>query len=148
LCNSEIEQDLRIGEIQPEAAGFINSVWEFSETGEDSLNFIQWLIETQPSLALYENNTLRAYMLGQYDGSMGMLYVDPSHRKRGLAKYVITEMARKMIEERGYAYVFVVGNNQVSYELHQKCGFKEVCNTLWVHYSPPGAERIIHKKCT
>jgi ribosomal protein S18 acetylase RimI-like enzyme len=142
----EVEEDLSVEKVHPDAAEYIKNTWGYSDIGAGCLSYIHWLIETQPSVGLYKNKTLIAHMLGQYDGSLGILYVHPSHRSRGLAKYVVANLARQMIESQGFAYVHVVANNQISYEMHKRCGFKDVENVLWLPYRPASQELVQNKQ--
>ena len=64
-----------------------------------------------------------AYEL-QYDlGLLGPLYVQPAHRRKGLAKCCMAALIRKIMLEGRPVYVWVYTANQPSLKLHKDFGF-------------------------
>ena len=80
-------------------------------------------------------NDLVAYMLENYDGSLGLLRVHPDHQRKGLALAVIGELASKVMKASGYS-VSIRADSEVSQKVHQKCGFRMIDNVVWLYYTP------------
>ena len=93
---------------------------------------MSWLIENRPSMAVREKDgTLIAYELIHYPGPSGLLYVKPQYRGKGIAKYLITEMARRRLKKGHDAFVYIQEDNSVSKHIHIKCGFKKLDNCIF-----------------
>lgn len=109
----------------------VNSEWDIAKIKDDSELYVSWLIENRPSMAVREKDgTLIAYELIHYAGQFGLLYVKPQHRGKGIAKYLVAEMARSRIKTGHDAFVVIAEDNILSKNIHIKCGFKEVENYM------------------
>lgn len=129
---------MKLGELTTAHSSYVYSVWKHSSE-ESAKDYIEWTIETQPSVAVFDSeDKVIAFMIRQYYGSMGMLYVEPNYRKQGLGTLVITELAKKLLASGENAFVHVEKMNKVSLQFHRKCGFKSIVNgeVLWKTFTP------------
>ena len=112
-----------VGELQETDAEFVTSQWDFAY--EDSLTYVRFHIKNYPSVAVRskEDGSLVAWEITYFIGAMGMLYVMKKHRGRGIAKFVIYELARKLQQLGHDAFVWIEDTNKISIDLHLKCGF-------------------------
>ncbi len=55
-------------------------------------------------------------------GEMGMLYVDPLHRGKGLAKAAVGLLASKLVKRR--KPIFCFAKTDASIKIHLACGFR------------------------
>ncbi len=104
-----------------------------------SSEFIGFTIQNFPNIAIRNSdNELVAYVLSQYYGSIGMLYVKPEHRRHGLATIAVSALATKLLQQNTPAYCFVEKDNEASIKLHQKCGFltQEGADLEWLDFQP------------
>ncbi|OWF36640.1 uncharacterized protein LOC110441387 isoform X2 [Mizuhopecten yessoensis] len=69
------------------------------------------------------SKTLVAWSLQQLYGYLGMTFVQPEHRNKGLGKYVTTRLARMMIDKNGFCMAAIGGQNTPSISMHLKLGF-------------------------
>ena len=112
-------------------AHMMNERWEHK--GERSLDFVKFHIKHFPSIGIRDNEgKLVAWELCYFFGGLGMLHVMPEHRGKRLAQYVICELAKKLISQGRNVYCFIIGENEASKRLHEKCGFYEEAGTTSV----------------
>ena len=78
-----------------------------------------------------------AFEFQAYGGDMSRLIVTEHHRGQGLAKYLVTELARCLLSNGQPAFCYVGKDNEVSMHLHLKCGFK---------IDPSGDKMYVHCK--
>ena len=112
-----------VGELQESDAEFVTSHWEFAN--KDSLPFVRFHIKNFPSVAVKskEDGSLVAWEITYFIGAMGILYVMEKHRGQGIAKFVIYELAQRLISKSREAFCFIEESNKTSIGLHLKCGF-------------------------
>ncbi len=81
---------------------------------------------------------LVAYELVEPHGTMGMLYVDLEHRRKGLATVVVTQLSELLLDKHVDRVIQVHDSNAVSIKLHEKCGFKkaEGCDAGFFAFTP------------
>ena len=101
----------------------------FKPKGRDSRHAITKQMEREPSffLGAFQGKTLVGTVVGSYDGRKGCinrLAVDPKHRRRGVAKLLVTRM-EKILEKKGAAVLFalVEDSNEQSVNLFEKLGY-------------------------
>ena len=103
-------------------AQILNAHWQFAGVG--TLRYIIDHIENFPCLGVKDkDDRLVAWELSYFTGAMGMLYVMEEHRGKGLAKFIICKLARKLLQLGRNVYCFVEDTNEISLNLHKKCGF-------------------------
>ena len=111
----------------------MDDTWTYSN--EDTKAFIKWLIRNYATIAIHTvDNDLAAHMIEQEDGLLGMLYVDPKHRRKGLGQLAVSELAHKT-KKTGES-VNVCTDNEASYRLNVKCGFRKVAEVVVYTFHP------------
>jgi len=112
----------------------IIKLWErsglpFKPKGRDSRCAFAKQMEREPGffLGAFQGKTLVGTVVGSYDGRKGCinrLAVDPEHRRRGVAKLLVTRM-EKILEKKGAAVLFalVEEQNKESVNLFEKLGY-------------------------
>ena len=121
-----------------EDADAINKNWKFGKSYE-SLKYIQHSISKCPATIIKARATGQVVgcILVAPDNSMGMLWVDPEYRGRGLGKYIISDLSRKVLELGITPFVFIESLNSASIDLFEKCGFQRVAGAdcFWLRVS-------------
>ena len=109
--------------MQESDAEFVFSHWEFAN--EKNLPFVRFNIKNFPTVAVRskEDGSLVAWEITYFNGEMGMLHVVEKHRGRGIAKFIIYELGKKLISKGQEVFSFIVEDNEKSISLHLKCGF-------------------------
>ncbi len=80
---------------------------------------------------------LVAYEMIAPHGTMGMLHVDPGHRRKGLATFVINLLSTRMKDAGLKRFIHVQLDNAVSIKLHEKCGFAlRSVTVVWLFFKP------------
>ena len=107
--------------------------WTYSN--KVSKAFIKWLIRSFATVAIRTaDNELAAYMIEQENGSLGMLYVDPKYRRKGLGQLTVSELAHKIKKMKKIVYVYT--DNEASFRLHVRCGFTKVADAVVYGFHP------------
>ena len=102
----------------------MNDNWE--QKAEGSLDFINFQLRHFPSVGIRDSQgQLVAWEITYFIGCVGMLYVMPEHRGKGLAQYVIYKLGKALMGKGKKVYCFIADNNNASKRLHEKCGFYE-----------------------
>ena len=97
--------------------------------GRDSRAAIAEQMERDPDLFLgaFASGRLIGTVIGSDDGRKGWinrLAVDPAYRRRGIAKMLIAEAERRLMERgRKIIAVLVEDWNDISLKLFQECGY-------------------------
>ena len=124
---SDVPEGFHISSLYESDADKVDDTWAYSN--KSSKTFIKWLIRNFASIAIRTaDNDLAAHMIEQEDGALGMLYVDPKHRRKGLGQLAMSELAHKIKKTEESVFVFI--NNEASYRLHVRCGFTKVADLL------------------
>lgn len=77
------------------------------------------------------DGNLVAWTLQHTSGFLGMTFVKPEHRNKGLGKYVTVVLARQIIDEDGFCLVAIEEDNAISVRMHEGLGFTRIgrsCN--------------------
>ena len=118
----------RVSTLIEDDANLISQTW--SQSTADAESFIRWLINNFHSVAVHTSDgSLAAYMIQQEDGSLGHLRVQPEHRRKGIGQFVVNELAKKATKPGEVSFVHT--SSRESYNLHIKCGYKHVMDTVW-----------------
>lgn len=101
---------------------------------EDSVHFIEYMIENNINVGLYDEfDELTAWCLQLDFGSLATLQVDENHLKKGygslVAKFVSKQIA---LENDVDVTANVVLDNFKSMNLFQKLGFKDIDENYWI----------------
>lgn len=132
-------------------AELVNSKWEYKSDG--SLEMIQKMIATSEAkggcVGLAVNGTLVSWMLRYLDGSIGMLFTDENHRRKGYAAVVVNgavsnirSKSQQDIEDndcidmdRDRMISYIVDSNEASKNLYRKLGWKRVADADWIGFA-------------
>lgn len=83
-----------------------------------------------------------AYELQQEYGGLGMLYVKPAYRKRGLGKLVTNFLLQKCADHGYPPYALIADDNEESGKLHTSIGFqKKDLLFIWSNIHPKTNEK-------
>ena len=102
----------------------INNLWKFG--GDDkTLEMLKWNVKHMHSCGVKDkNDDLVAFELQTSYGALGMLIVEPEHRGKGLAKYVVTKLAQTVQEDGQLVYTTIEIDNKLSLKLHRDIGYE------------------------
>ena len=118
-------------------ARLVSSAWEFSSMGPDAENYIQTLIESFPSVCIrLPDGSPIAWNILQENGAMGMLYVHPKYRSKGLDLYVVTKLTKRLLESGQPAFAVLFKDNSTSKAIVSRVGFTYCRNDHWLIHSP------------
>ena len=110
----------------------INSVWPHAHEG--SQQFLELLIEVNPSVGLYsDNGELVAWSVGLEVAALGALQVDDNHLRKGFGSIIAKALSKKIALERDHDITaHIILNNTNSLSMFQKIGFKEIDSNNWI----------------
>uniref|UniRef100_H3DGU6 Glycine N-acyltransferase-like protein n=1 Tax=Tetraodon nigroviridis TaxID=99883 RepID=H3DGU6_TETNG len=107
----------RVSSLDLSHADLVNKTWKFG-SNEKSYNTIKNFIASFPSCCILDEQGRPVSWLLLYDYcAMGLLYTLPEHRGRGLAKVLISTMARRLRAEGFPVYCYIEEENTLSYKL-------------------------------
>uniref|UniRef100_UPI00398E8AB6 glycine N-acyltransferase-like protein 3 isoform X1 n=1 Tax=Pristiophorus japonicus TaxID=55135 RepID=UPI00398E8AB6 len=114
----------RISHLDLTHAQIVSRNWKFGN--DTSLEFIENVIANFPNYCILdETDNPVSWLLSYNYGAMGLLYTLPEHRRKGYAKLLVATMV-KTLQNLGYPiYCFIEEENDKSYQLFEKLGFKE-----------------------
>ena len=81
-----------------------------------------------------ETNTLASWSMLNRCGAIGMVTTHPDHRRKGLAKAVVTSLCLKLLDNNIIPYCYIYKTNVASCNLFQSLGFtlSKDCQFNWV----------------
>ena len=110
----------------------MNSVWPHAH--ESSQQFLELLIEVNPSVGLYnDNGELVAWSVDLEVAALGALQVDANYLRKGFGSIVAKGLSKKIAIERDHditAHIILANANSLS--MFQKIGFKEIDSNYWI----------------
>jgi hypothetical protein len=78
------------------------------------------------------------WVLEYPDGSVGMLFTQPEHRRKGLAKICMQDISRKVLAAGGgEVYCYATKPNIASYTMLTSLGFVSTGDFIWMAFSRP-----------
>ena len=118
----------------------------YKPEGRDRRLSIASEMEANPDffIGVYEGNKLVGTVIASCDlrkGWINRLAVDPTCRRRGIAKTLIAE-AEKALRKRGVRIIcaLIENTNSGSTELFKKCGYVEHCDIIY--FSKRESDRV------
>lgn len=134
-------------------AALVNSRWEYRS--ERSLAMIRKMIAVSEStfggcMGLEVDNVLVAWSCRYLDGSLGMLWTEEGHRKKGYGRLVVNASIRSILDRRHLfpseskipthswkqpLVAFTVDGNSISQGLLAKLNWQRVADADWVGFS-------------
>lgn len=117
-------------------AEIVDTHWPNRHQG--SLFLISRLIEWNPSVGLYEENTddLVAWCVRLQGGFLGALQVKKNYQRRGFGSLVTRAIARFIAEQGDDVIALVSDTNEASRSMFTKQGFKIIDRCYWLRTFP------------
>ena len=131
---SELPQGYEKTDLTKEDAAIVNANWKFGRRLETE-QYLYHCLSHYPGTAVKDSQgNIVAGLITYHIGHTGALWVDSEHRSRGLAKFVIVDLAKKLFSLGQNVFVCVEADNDVAMRLHEKCGFKRMENQqiMWM----------------
>ncbi|WAR21047.1 GLYL3-like protein [Mya arenaria] len=135
----EIPEGLYLGKLRVEDATVLRRDWEGHRYREDMEGYFRTVIESFDSSCLRDaSGELQAYACMQFNGSIAMLYVKPDHRDEDYFKIVLSDLARKRLENGEVAYGFIPTNDSDLVDQMRSIDFVWVPrgDMVWMHFEP------------
>mmetsp|Transcript_17105 Transcript_17105/g.23777 ORF Transcript_17105/g.23777 Transcript_17105/m.23777 type:complete len:195 (-) Transcript_17105:258-842(-) len=116
-------------------AKFVDSRWPFQSNKSlvmiekqilaDTANATKYQTSTCLGIDFNDgsNTALVACVIRHRNGSIGILHVDPEHRRLGLAEALLKQATMALIRRRDKAFAFIVDGNTASEKLFTKLGW-------------------------
>ena len=131
--------------LSDEAAQLVNDTWKYRSAS--SLAMIKDMLRNSPFAAVVHTDSrkLVSWMLTYDDGSLGMLYVDSEHRRRGLGRCTVCLLLAEHERQTTNAadtdpkFTYVVDSNVASLGMIAQVGFTRVSDCSWMGFSFKGA---------
>eukprot|EP01133_Synstelium_polycarpum_P003725 gene3725-4294_t len=114
-------------------ASVVDSHWQYRNA--QSKAFMEWTANYGLTSCTHDNESgeITSWMIQYTDGNVGALFTLPSHRGRGLAKRVVSDLLLRVLERNvSMPYVFIKDDNVPSQSLFRGLGFKPVTLTRWL----------------
>ena len=133
----QLPEELTESVLTMEDVPLILTSWKYAAMGPHIEELIKLDIANYPTVCLRtRSGSAVGWFIGQRYGALGMLHVLPEFRGRGLARYLVTTLARKVLDSGGQAFVCIEQGNDASLKLHEKCGFTVCDHICWLLYQP------------
>jgi len=118
----------------------------YKPEGRDNKSSIASEMEANPGffIGAFEGNKLVGTVIASWDlrkGWINRLAVDPTYRRRGIAKTLIAE-AEKVLRKKGAKIIcaLIEDTNNISMELFKKCGYIESHDIIY--FSKRESDRV------
>lgn len=112
-----------------EYANMINDHYTYKD--EESLYFIKDNLINRPSSIIKVNDEPVGWILMHRDGSVGIMYIKEEHRLKGYAYELSMSLLKKVVDLGNIPFIHININNQASFKLAEKCGFKKYKQVFW-----------------
>lgn len=111
-----------IGDMLPQFAQKVSDGTHYHAPIEDIVD----CLARHPSAAIYVDGKPICWCLLHLDKSLGMLYTEPEHRRKGYALEVMTALCNKVIAQGDVPYAYIVVDNVASQNLAEKYNLERV----------------------
>ena len=136
-----IEGNYSFHSLNLEHAHAVNASWKFRS--ESSLEKIKNIIASGQTMAAFEKNRPVSWIVTYENGSMGMLFTQQDHRRRGLASMVVKLLvqAHHMPTPKSRPFVYIEAGNHSSMQLFgERLGFQAEADVAWVRWIKNSAD--------
>tara|TARA_A100001037_G_C15153907_1_gene641991 strand:+ start:335 stop:1102 length:768 start_codon:yes stop_codon:yes gene_type:complete len=96
--------------------------------------YVLQCISAGPSVSIKKNKVLISYMLVHLNGSIGMLFTQEIHRRKGLASSIISRLTEKQIQKGVPVFCYIVNQNHNSRKVFERIGFERLGSVSWLKY--------------
>lgn len=124
--------DDRVRPIGPEFAGLIAKTWEPDWPAE---GYVRRRIAVGPTASIYDRGEPIAWALTHTVtdrvGVIGMVHVQEGHRRKGLARSVVSAVVRDLQKLGRHPALHVYWDNAASLALFPSLGFRRVKRQIW-----------------
>lgn len=124
-----IKSELDITDAVVGDAKIIDDYYTFRD--ETSYEFIKDDIKRRPSSVYKINGELISWVLIHRDNSIGIMYTKEEHRGKNIAYELSMNLIKKVIKKNQIPYIHVGIENEASFRLAKKCGFKKHKPVFW-----------------
>lgn len=127
FSNHKTTLDIRKGDTSYK--DLVNDHYTYKD--EESLYFIEESLRNRPSSFCFVDDEPVAWLLVHRDDSMGIMYTKEAHRKKGIAYDLSMNLLKQLIENNKIPFIHIGVENQASFKLAEKCGFKRYQSVFW-----------------
>ncbi|XP_075154017.1 uncharacterized protein LOC142227386 [Haematobia irritans] len=127
--NTQLPENITTKQLDESHAEQVNRVWPHRTDG--SVKFVQHLIKFNKSVGLFEDDQLVAWCLILPIGSLGLLQVEETHKRKGLGALAVKLMSKYLAEKGIEVTAPVVFANTPSRSMFKKLGFNIIDNVYW-----------------
>lgn len=108
----------------------------------ESLQLFKTLLQTLPSLGIYVEDKLVAWILQSHYGAMMAMYTVPEYRRRGYGAHLARNLIRATYARLGFVpYVIIRRDNEESMRLYTSLGFEKIHTVVRATLMKPSATR-------
>ena len=112
---------IEITTLSPQEVDMVNSEWKFGT--DETLPYIRWQIENFLSICIRSNGKVLGYGLQQWQGTIGMVFVKPEHRRKGISKFIAL-LAKKIHETDQPVFLYTDVENIASIASQKSIGYE------------------------
>ncbi|XP_048577532.1 uncharacterized protein LOC116617041 isoform X2 [Nematostella vectensis] len=123
LIESECPGGYRLAKLELHHADRINNTWKFSSP--HTLERLKRWIQHSDNVGVFccDTDELVGWGLVAEAGCISALHTITEHRKKGIAKAVITRLTNLLLKANMVPYTYIEENNHISQNLFQQMGF-------------------------
>ena len=124
--------------LAPEHVEMVAAAWPHDDFEEQTgkLDYIAACIARGPTMAVVDQGRLVSFVLTHTDGSMGVLHTEPTHRRQGLGRRVVSALVNDLLARGAPVYGFVAVGNTASTTLFESLGLRAVQRGAWLTVRP------------
>ena len=110
-------------------ARLVDDYYTFKD--ETSFEFIQDNLRHRPSSFYRVDGEAVAWVMMHRDNSMGIMYTKKEYRGKNIAYELSMDLLNKLVEKNQIPFIHIGVENNASFKLANKCGFKKYKTIYW-----------------
>lgn len=118
--------DLRIEPLGPQWADAVSDNYDMGGP-----SYVRSRIDAGQMWGAFRDTELAGFIGTHEEGSMGILYVFDRFRRQGIAEYLVTDLADRILTQGRVPYDHIIVGNTASEALQRKLGFSISTRQLW-----------------